>query len=328
MNPDWERQKALFLAALEAGRSERQQLLAEAPSSDRVEVESLLSAHGVVDTVVHTGLLESITGSAQKGRRLGSWTLDLPLGLGPLGHTFRAHDPAGRAAVLQVIEGDGDRQKLTAALEPVARRLLELDHPGLAHVLDVGHQHGTLWVASEALGGLAIDRGCDAEHASLTRRAALLLELAHALEALHRHGILHRDLSTRTARLVDGRVRLGDFGVAGLISDALPRATTASAAPELGHGPPTVASDLFAFGTVAAAVLLGCTPAPGSAPSQALAALDPEARATIAHNRQLQPDDLETALRAFDPLLSTCLDPDPARRPDSAAQAAALLRRR
>lgn len=326
MNADWERQKALFLAAVEASRSERQRLLAEAPSDDRLEVESLLSAHGVVDTVVHTGLLEAITGAAHKGRRLGDWTLELPLGLGPLGHTFRAFHRDGSTAVLQVVEGDGDREHLTSVLEPLAHDLRKLDHPGLARILDVGRTHGTLWIAAEASAGMPLDRGCDAEQASLARRAALLAELADALDALHRHGVLHRDLSTRTARLVEGHVRLGDFGIAGLISDALPRATTASAAPELLHGSPTGASDLFAFGTVAAAVLLGCTPDPGAAPSRAIAALAPKTRAAIARNRQLRPEELEAGLRPFDRLLSTCLDPDPARRPDSAAAVATLLR--
>lgn len=360
MNAGWERQKALFLAALEQQGDARRALLEGASATDREQVESLLAAHVATDsaparaagdTVMHSGLLEAITGTAARGRRLGTWQLEMSLGLGPLGHSFRAFDSSsrggvGRSAVLEVVEGEGAFAELAAKLEPLARRLLALEHPGIARTLEVGREGTTLWVAHEEVGGMPIDKACDLERATIAVRAQRLAAAAEALEVLHQHGLLHRDLSTRTVRvLADGTVVLADVGLEGLLPAGLPRATSASTAPELTAGATAgPAADLWSLGTVAFALLAGVAPRVaeprtrraqhqvsseqirGARASEAVAAMPFEQRAAIAAARGLEPGELVGALEPFDELLAACLESDPGRRPGSAGVVAARLR--
>src|SRR5690606_29851169 len=161
-----------------------------------------------------------------------------------------------------------------------------------------------------------------------------LAAAAEALEVLHQHGLLHRDLSTRTVRvLADGTVVLADVGLEGLLPAGLPRATSASTAPELTAGATAgPASDLWSLGTVAFALLAAVTPqvaeprsrraqqrASSEEPeraraSEVVAALPLEQRAAIAAARGLEPADLVGSIEPFDELLAACLESDPSRR--------------
>jgi eukaryotic-like serine/threonine-protein kinase len=95
-----------------------------------------------------------------------------------------------------------------------------------------------------------------------------LIDLAHALEHAHAHGVVHRDLKPANV-LFDGRgrVQLADFGVAGRAQEGLPidQAFTgwspSSASPQQLTGlPPTPADDLYGLGALAFELLTGIPP--------------------------------------------------------------------
>jgi tetratricopeptide (TPR) repeat protein len=88
-------------------------------------------------------------------------------------------------------------------------------------------------------------------------QVGLLVQMLQALHYLHRHGILHRDLKPANVLVVDGQVKVLDFGLATTKdSENEVAGTLAYMAPEILQGQiVTQSSDLYAVGMIAFEVL-------------------------------------------------------------------------
>lgn len=137
-------------------------------------------------------------------------------------------------------------------------RLASLRHPHIVSVLDFGFDEGLRPFYTREL---MHKPRCLLEAASerpFEDRFSLLIEILQALSYLHRRGIVHGDLAPPTVLVEAGRIRLADFGISAL---SVPGETPSAArspylAPELLlAAPPSVASDLYAFGMLAYRVL-------------------------------------------------------------------------
>lgn len=214
------------------------------------------------------------------GQRLGSYTLDKPLGHGGMGTVWLAHRSDGR------FEGQAAVKLLNAALvgHPSEQRfaregnvLARLRHPNIAHLLDAGVAEGRQpYLILEYVEGDRIDRYCDKARLSIEQRIVLFLDVLAAVAHAHSNLIVHRDLKPPNIFVThDGVVKLLDFGVAALLSPAAAEnavgeltyhagagLTPEYAAPEqlLGESI-TTATDVYALGVVLFVLLTDRHPA-------------------------------------------------------------------
>ncbi|MFO0696612.1 MAG: protein kinase [Polyangiales bacterium] len=204
-----------------------------------------------------------------------------------------------------------------------ANTLVQLGHPHIVPVYELGVVDGTYFLAMEYVEGASIGELLAQGALDAAQVAHVGAEVADALSYAHeRFGLVHRDVSPRNV-LVDttGHVRLLDFGIAATVEGgvAIGIGSPGYAAPEQLRGePPTPACDLFALGALLHLLLTG---------RHAFHDRDP----AITRRRVLDEEGpTEADLSAHPPALASlvvaCLARDAARRPTSARDVAERLR--
>ncbi|WP_224364560.1 ATP-binding protein [Hyalangium versicolor] len=142
--------------------------------------------------------------------------------------------------------------------------LASLRHPSIISVLDHGFDtRQRPYLVLEFLEGAQTltEAGWEEPRAV---QVALLLQMLQALVYLHRRGIIHRDLKPANVLVVDGHVKLLDFGLAVSMeqrAQALRSGTRGYLAPEVLRGePPSELSDLYSVGVIAHELFVGRRP--------------------------------------------------------------------
>jgi serine/threonine protein kinase len=228
-----------------------------------------------------------------------------PIGEGATGTVWRARDRRRRRIVAAKVVSRYGAQEV---LGLVREQSLWVSHPHVVAPDGWAADDDVVVLTMELVRGGTADQLL-ARHGALPEDyvAVLLDQLLQALDAVHRAGLVHRDVKPANLLLEptgSGRphLRLGDFGVAAAAGGAQivgPVGTDGYLAPDQAAGAaPQPRQDLFAAGMTAAELLTGRLP--GS-------------------SDELPPGRLR-------PLLATLVASDPARRPPSAAEALALLR--
>ena len=151
-------------------------------------------------------------------QRLGRYHLIDTLGRGAMGIVYRAYDPdLDRRVAIKVVTLDGEEARARMVRE--AKALAKLNHPNVVTVHEVGEDGDDLFVVMEYVDGGTLSDWMAAHPKGEAGRSEALLEFAmQALEGLaaaHELGLVHRDI--KPANLLigkDGRLRIGDFGLA------------------------------------------------------------------------------------------------------------------
>jgi serine/threonine protein kinase len=205
------------------------------------------------------------------GDTLGAYRLEAVLGEGGMGIVFRAKQAGDGAEVaLKVLKLDltGDETYERRFLHE-ARAAAVVRHENLVSILDAGEVDGRHYIAADYISGSTLEdririRGPLGADAIVT----LAREVAAGVEALHEHGIVHRDIKASNVLLTaDGKAMLTDFGLAKspaytvLTRPGQVMGTLEYLAPELIRGEPaTTATDLYALGCVIFECAAGKTP--------------------------------------------------------------------
>lgn len=218
------------------------------------------------------------TRSLQAGTAVAGYRLLREVGRGASGAVFEATGPDGATVALKLLVPppllpEGEREVLARRFLREARALAAVDHPNVVRVLDAGEAEDTFYLALEFVDGPNL-RQLLARRGPLAAEevAAIALQLGAALDAVHRAGIVHRDVKPENLVLLpDGRVKLTDFGVAWMASEAtLTRSgavlgSPAYMSPEQILGRPVDArSDVFSAAATLYQLLTGRLPFEGS----------------------------------------------------------------
>ena len=115
------------------------------------------------------------------------------------------------------------------------RLTARLQHPSILPVLDSGVLPPTSTEAAVPWYAMAYVEG-ESLRARLARETQLPIdesvriatEVANALQAAHRHGVVHRDVKPENVLLADDRVYVVDFGIARALSNTADERLTAS----------------------------------------------------------------------------------------------------
>jgi hypothetical protein len=260
-------------------------------------------------------------GRFDPGTRLGTrYRVVGLLGRGGMGEVYRADDlELGQAVALKFLPpGLAGNAAELARFRGEVRVARQIAHPNICRVYDIGEADGHVFLSMEYIDGEDL--------ASVLRRMGrpssdkaieIARQICLGLAAAHDAGMLHRDLKPANI-MIDGRgrVRITDFGLAGL-ADELAReggiaGTPAYMAPEqLTAGRVSVRSDVYSLGLVLYEIFTG---------KRVFSATSlTELKQMHESSSLTTPSDL---VRGLDPAVERvvlhCLERDPEQRPPSA----------
>ncbi|HEX4515010.1 MAG TPA: protein kinase, partial [Polyangiaceae bacterium] len=222
-----------------------------------------------------------------RGDKLAHYTIESLLGSGGMGAVYLAVDSRLHRRVALKVILDSDRpeevKESAARLLREARAAASLTHPNIVGVFDVGETDGRVYLAMEYVVGKTMRELMRDDAITWQRRLRWLVEVARALGAAHREGLVHRDIKPENVMVRDdGLVKVLDFGIARRTAPSLvgvdPTGKTEQAhvvltgkglvigtpmymAPEqLKGGEPDVRTDQFSWGVMSYEVLCGERP--------------------------------------------------------------------
>lgn len=171
-------------------------------------------------------------------RRLGPFLLVSALGRGGFAPVWLAREIYGttelRTAAVKLFSldpaaGDDDARisgpTSTAARDRIveeARALCQVEHPNVVrfYALPIDEARGVMGLAMEYVAGTPLDKRLDADtRLSIAGTLAVGIAIASALSAVHRAGLVHRDVKPGNVIEAAGIHKLIDFGIAA--ADAL-----------------------------------------------------------------------------------------------------------
>jgi eukaryotic-like serine/threonine-protein kinase len=211
--------------------------------------------------------------------QIGPYKLIDELGRGGTGVVYRAeHQALGKPVAIKVLYVDVASDPVAASrFIREARAASRARHPGIVDVTDFGTLHdGRSYLVMELVEGQTIDQLLGDGALDPLRAVLLIRQIALALEAAHRAGVVHRDLKPANIFILaepergDPVIKIGDFGAAKLETPGLSPAVSQNnlvfgtpyyMSPEHASGRPTDRrTDVYALGCVLFELISGQVP--------------------------------------------------------------------
>jgi len=257
---------------------------------------------------------------------LGRYRLEEQVGQGGMAVVWRGWDTQLRRTVaVKVLHAHlHAREEIRKRFDREAHAVARLHHPYILDVYDFsGPQADPSYLVTEFISGQTLRTFAEAHPFDPPElAAACLLPIAEALQHAHAAGVVHRDLKPENIMVRDdGVVKLTDFGIAALLDPDEKFTITGSIlgspahlAPETIEGKPVdPRADLFSFGTILYWLSCGKLPYQGTSPAALLRSILDGKRDDP---RKVRPSVADAQAR----IIARCLENDPARRYQSAAE--------
>jgi len=217
----------------------------------------------------------------EPGFMLGRYRVENKLGAGGMGEVYRAWDDVlHRWVALKVVPKS---DPLAKRLVNEARAVAALQHPNIVGVHDVGEDGDWAFVSMDLVEGQTLRDWIGIESISFETQLGWLIQIASALRAAHKAGIVHRDVKPDNVMISkEGEARVLDFGLAKALTsfegvdvraptehgadtfrtqEGRVSGTPAYMAPEqLAGGPASPTWDQYAWGVLACELLTGKHP--------------------------------------------------------------------
>lgn len=161
-------------------------------------------------------------------KQVGRYLIRGRLGEGGMGVVYEAFDPElERSVALKVLHpevGSPSRARLMREAQAMAK----LSHPNVVQIHDVGTSDNQVFIAMELVHGQTLRSWLKESERSWREILAMFIDAGRGLAAAHAAGLIHRDFKPENVLVGnDGRVRVADFGLAGLGEQTLsPNAPT------------------------------------------------------------------------------------------------------
>ncbi len=320
--------RKLFDAALQRSGTDRRGFLDEACKDNselRREVASLLAASerdDVLDFLPH--VISQSSAPPRTGSRVSHFLIGERLGGGGMGVVYKAQDTRldRDVAIKFLPEFLSSFSEWRNNLIQEARCISSLDHPNIAVVHEVdATAEGQPFIAMAFYAGQTLKKMIAQGPIPYREAVSYGIQIASGLSHASAHGVVHRDIKPANVMVVDGHVRIVDFGLSGVTRSVMGRqgltvGTTAYMSPEQTLGEPVDArTDIWSLGVLLYEMLAGRKPFASAGTEETIAAIRSAAPKPLYRSRAGRKRKVWAVIRR-------CLEKDPANRFPSAEDVA------
>ena len=322
----WARITNIYHAAIARPPVERASFLGEECDGDeslRKQVEAMVRSHELSEDFIELPafavapeLLVNEPAGALIGQSIGCYQVESLLGAGGMGEVYLARDERlARKVALKLLPEHLTADEIQLSrFKTEARAASALNHPNILTVYEIGADGNRHFIATEFIDGVTLHTLLARERMNLHDVLEVAIQVASALAAAHKAGVIHRDIKPGNIMLRrDGYVKVLDFGIAKLAEQELPSkiepqeaislvathvgsilGTVRYMSPEQARGEPVDhRTDIWSLGVVLYEMVTGLPPFSGVTPQEIISAALTSEPPPIARQRTKVPFDLQ-----------------------------------